>query len=246
MYNDDILTKIDVNTHSSICIHGESTVYIDPLDITGEPHDADLILITHPHFDHFSPKDIRKILKEETVIAVPDEMADLCCRRTGREPVRLQPAQSVTLCGLRIETVPAYNLRKPSHKQSKGWLGYVLTFDETRVYITGDTDNTPECRAVSCDVLMLPIGGTFTVNAQQAAELTDQISPRVVIPIHYGAMLGGQNAAADFQAKVSDGIETVVLSSVYSNLMIRQYARVLILALLCGIAGYCIGNFIGF
>ena len=244
MFQQEILQQIQVNIHSSICIRGEKVIYIDPLKIPDEPHDADLILITHPHFDHFSPNDIKKLLKEDTVIAVPESMAPIAKLRTGREPLCLRPGQSLTLCGIPAETVAAYNLRKPSHRRSSGWLGYVLTLGETRVYITGDTDDTPESRAVQCDILLLPVGGTFTVNAQQAAALTNEIRPHTVIPIHYGALLGGRKAPEEFRAAVSDMTETDIRDTVYNNLMIRQYARILAIALLCGLIGYIIGSFL--
>lgn len=244
MFQQEILQQIQVNIHSSICIRGEKVIYIDPLKIPDEPHDADLILITHPHFDHFSPNDIKKLLKEDTVIAVPESMAPIAKLRTGREPVSLHPGQSLTLCGIPAETVAAYNQHKPSHRRSSGWLGYVLTLGETRVYITGDTDDTPESRAVQCDILLLPVSGIFTMNAQQAAALTNEIRPHTVIPIHYGALLGGRKAPEEFRAAVSDMTETDIRDTVYNHLMIRQYVRILAIALLCGLIGYIIGSFL--
>ena len=245
MFQEEVFKQITVNIHSSVCIHGEKIIYIDPLHIDGEPHDADLVLITHPHFDHFSPKDIKKVLKEDTVLVAPESMVPVCRLRTGRKPTTVLPGQTLTLCGIPIETVAAYNLSKPAHMQVRGWVGYVLTVGETRIYITGDTDNTEECGAVDCDILMLPVsGGMYTMNAKQAADLTNQLRPHTVIPIHYGALLGGKDAAEQFRAEVSDGIETDIRSTVYSNIMIRQYLRVLVFALCCGIIGYFIGLFI--
>lgn len=245
MFSNDIFEKINVNTHSSICIRGEKTIYIDPLNIADAPHDADLILITHPHFDHFSPKDIKKVRKEDTVIAVPESMAALCKLRTGMKPALVLPAQTLELCGIPVETVAAYNRSKPAHRQSSRWVGYVLTLGETRIYITGDTDDIEECRSVKCDILMLPVsGGMFTMNAKQAAEVTNQIQPHTVIPIHYGAMLGGKDAAEQFRADVTAGIETDIRDTVYSNIMIWQYLRVILTALCCGVIGYFIGQLI--
>lgn len=244
MFQQEILQQIQVNIHSSICIRGEKVIYIDPLKIPDEPHDADLILITHPHFDHFSPNDIKKLLKEDTVIAVPESMAQITKLRTGRDPLSLKPGQSLTLCGIPAETVAAYNQHKPAHRKGSGWLGYVLTLGETRVYITGDTDDTPESRAVQCDILLLPVSGIFTMNARQAAALTNVIRPHTVIPIHYGALLGGRKAPEEFRAAVSDMTETDIRDTVYNNLMIRQYVRILAIALLCGLIGYIIGSFL--
>lgn len=245
MFQQEILNQIQVNIHSSVCIRGEKVIYIDPIRIPDEPHDADLILITHPHFDHFSPKDIKKLLKEDTVIAVPEHIAGIVKFRTGREPVRLTPGQPLTICGIPVETVAAYNLNKPAHRKGMGWLGYVLTLGETRVYITGDTDVTPESSAVKCDILMLPVsGGMFTMTAKQAAEMTNQIQPHTVIPIHYGALLGGRTAPEDFRAAVAAGIETDIRDTVYNNLMIWQILRIIPIALICGCIGYLAGRFL--
>ena len=245
MFQQEILNQIQVNIHSSICIRGDKVIYIDPIKIPDEPHDADVILITHPHFDHFSPRDIRKLLKEDTVIAAPERFAPIVKLRTGREPVRVKPGQSLTLCGIPAETVAAYNLHKPAHIRRMGWVGYVLTIGETRIYITGDTDVTPESSAVECDILMLPVsGGMYTMTAQQAAEMTNQIKPHTVIPIHYGTLLGGRKAPEDFRAAVADGIETDIRDTVYNNLMVWQYLRIIPIALICGLIGYMIGRYL--
>lgn len=245
MFQQEILQEIHVNTHSSICIRGEKVIYIDPIKIPDAPQDADLILITHPHFDHFSPKDIKKLCMADTVIAAPQSAAKLVKLRTGKEPVAVTPSQALTLCGIPVETVPAYNLKKPAHRKGMGWVGYVLTLGDTRVYITGDTDVTPESSAVSCDILMLPVsGGMFTMTAKEAAAMTNQIRPHTVIPIHYGAMLGGRKAPEIFREAVAAGIETDIRDTVYNTLMVWQYLRILPLALICGIIGYFIGQMI--
>lgn len=242
MFSSEILRQITVNIHSSVCIRGEKVIYIDPIKIPDAPHDADLILITHSHFDHFSPKDIKKLLKDDTVIAAPKSIAKVVKLRTGREPVAVLPAQTLTLCGVPVETVAAYNQSKPAHMRAYGWVGYVLTIGETRIYITGDTDITSESSAVKCDILMLPVsGGMYTMTAKQAAELTNQIKPHTVIPIHYGVLLGGKKAPETFRADVAAGIETDIRDTIYNNLMIWQLLRIFLLALACGILGYFVG-----
>lgn len=215
------LEHITVNMHSSIRIGDDTVIYIDPIGIAGAPHDADLVLITHPHFDHLSPADIKKVMKDDTVIACPKAAAGLCKLLTGKNPVTVSPGQSLSLCGVPVETVAAYNKIKPMHAKFLHFVGYVLTIDETRVYISGDTDNTPEASAVQCDIAMIPIGGTYTVNPVQAAALVNQIAPKAVIPVHYGLMLGGQDAPEKFRAQLQPGIQPVIRPTVYSKVMLR-------------------------
>lgn len=238
MFSQEILDRISINTHSSICIRGDRVIYIDPLDIAGAPHDADLVLITHPHFDHYSKRDIAAVMKEGTVLAMPQETAKHAGELLGTAVQGLSPAQTVTLCGIQVETVAAYNLKKPSHPKAKGWLGYVLTLGETRVFITGDTDVTIENQMVQCDILMLPIGGTYTMDALRAAVLANVIHPHTVIPIHYGLGLGGKRAPERFRAAVEGGIETDIRENVYSKVMLRSYLKLVLFALVGFLVGY--------
>lgn len=241
MFEPAILQQITVNVHSSICIRREKVIYVDPLYIGDEPHDADLILITHPHYDHFSPADIKRVMGENTVIAVPASMAALCRKKLGKEPVAVTPAQSLNLCGIPVETIAAYNTMKFFHLKKLGWVGYVLTLGDTRVYITGDTDDTPECRAVSCDVLLLPIGGIYTIDAKQAAALTNQIHPHTVIPVHYGKIIGGEKAPEVFRVQVAGDIETDIRKEVFSTVVLD---KLLVLAAIA-ICGCILGFFLG-
>ena len=218
---ENTLKQITVNMHSSIRIGGETVIYVDPIGISDAPHDADLVLITHPHFDHFSPGDIKKVMKDNTVIACPKASAALCRLLTGKKPVTVSPGQSLSLCGVPVETVAAYNKNKPMHAKFFRFVGYVLTMDDTRVYISGDTDYTPEASAVQCDIAMIPIGGTYTMNPVQAASLVNQIAPKAVIPVHYGLALGGQDAPETFRAHLQPGIQADIRPTVYSKVMLR-------------------------
>lgn len=240
MFSQEILDSITVSTHSSICIRREKVIYIDPLNIEGAPHDADLILITHPHFDHYSKKDIAKLMREDTVIAAPQELAGQAGSELGHDVMGISPGQKITLCDIPIEAVPAYNKAKPNHPKAKGWLGYVLTIGETRVYITGDTDDIPEARAVSCDILLLPVGGTYTMNAAEAAALTNAISPHTVIPVHYGLGLGGKQAPETFRAAVESGIETRILDTVFSKVMLPNYLKIAAFVLIGFLVGFLV------
>lgn len=187
--------------HSSIRLGGSKTVYIDPWQIQGEPHDADLILMTHDHHDHYSPEDIQKLMKPETVLVVPEAMAAMApCAKA------VEPGKQYVFCGLTVETVAAYNVGRPFHTKEKNYVGYLVTLDGLRYFIAGDTDCIPENKAVSCDVAFVPAGGKYTMDAVQAAELVNSIHPAVAIPTHYGTVTDSADAAQQFAALVSDGI----------------------------------------
>ncbi|MBQ8966366.1 MBL fold metallo-hydrolase [Ruminococcus sp.] len=221
-----ITDNIKVIKHSCVRIECGIVIYIDPFMVEGAPHDADLVLVTHPHFDHFSPPNIRKVAKQGTVVAGPYMLKRAKAVIGGCSLVPLSAGQKTNLCGINIEAVPAYNL-KPArpHKRFLGWLGYVLDIGGEKVYITGDTDATPESKAVKCDVLMLPVGGSnYTMNAAEAADLANTIRPKTVIPIHYGALLGGRQAAQKFKDLVSPDIHTDIRPTVYSNAMVYAYS----------------------
>ena len=210
-----ISTKdITVFTHSSIGIKTPvGNVYCDPFKMEEERHDADFILITHDHFDHFSPEDIRKVAKEGSVLIVPEamekkarEVADLVSRIETVAPGKVYEIAD----GLTIETVPAYNPAKHFHPKAAGWVGYILCVDGQRIYIAGDTDITEANRKVRCDIALVPIGGTYTMDAREAAQLVNEIRPRVVIPDHYGSVAGKKNDAKEFQALVDPAIQVEI------------------------------------
>ena len=205
------ISNILVNTQSSIRIDSSKIIYVDPLDIGQEVHDADYIFITHDHYDHFSLEDINKVLKQETQFVVPLKM-DIRVRKNtpvGRN-LAVAAGQSYETEDFTFETVPAYNLIKPFHKKSAGWVGYILNIDDTRIYIAGDTDATKEAQNVKCDIAMVPIGGTYTMNHKEAAALINKIKPKYVIPTHYGSIVGDKLDGERFKQLVDEKIEVVL------------------------------------
>lgn len=244
MFDRKVLDRIEVIEQNCIRIGGERVIYTDPLGIKGAPHDADVILFTHPHFDHFSPRDVKKLLKDDTVLAAPKSMAALCGLLTGRKVIPLLPDQSAELCGVPIKTVIAYNKMKPFHPKLMKWLGYIITIDETDIYISGDTDMTEESSRVSCDIAMLPVGGFYTVDPEQAAQLAREIAPHTAIPVHYGKLLGGEDAPERFKKALGDEVEAEIRPSAYSTILVKMYARSAALIVLCGVLGYLIGKLI--
>ena len=183
--------NISVNTQSSIRISGSAVLYFDPFQIRGETHDADIILITHDHYDHFDPDSIRKIRKEGTVIVAPAGMKQELQKAAGDcALVLMAPGNEQNIGSIKIQAVPAYNRLKPFHPKRNGWIGYNVLMDGVRYYVAGDTDAVRELSSVECDVAMVPIGGTYTMTAKEAAKLINEIRPQVAIPTHYGSIVG--------------------------------------------------------
>lgn len=183
--------NISVNTQSSIRIGGSAVLYFDPFQIKGETPDADIILITHDHYDHFDPDSIRKIRKEGTVIAAPSGMKQELQKAAGDcALVLMAPGDEQNIGSIKIQAVPAYNRLKPFHPKRNGWVGYTVLMDGVRYYVAGDTDAVRELSSVECDVAMVPIGGTYTMTAKEAAKLINEIRPQVAIPTHYGSIVG--------------------------------------------------------
>jgi len=175
-----------VNTRSSIKLTGSKTIYFDPLEIEGTPHDADMVFITHEHYDHFSPEDIEKVLKKDTQIIVPLVMLDMVREKF---PVHILhgilPEQTEVYDGVKCQGIPAYNINKSFHPKGNNWLGYVVELDGNSYYAMGDTDVTEEVKSVDADVIFIPIGGKYTMDATEAAEFINEKQPGLVVPIHY-------------------------------------------------------------
>lgn len=209
--------NIQVLTHSSIKITGESTIYVDPFHVVEEAKDADIILITHDHFDHFSPEDIAKVIKSRTVLVVPEKMKKKAAEIPCGELVAVEPGERRQLGNIAIETVPAYNVMKPFHPRSQGWVGYIVETDGVRIYVAGDTDITKENKEVSCDVAMVPIGGTYTMDAKKAAELVNIIHPKAAIPTHYGSVAGTREDEEVFRANVDPSISVEIKMQRYGG-----------------------------
>lgn len=203
-----MLDRIKINAHSSIRIEGKPEIYIDPFMVEENTNNADVIFITHDHHDHLSAEDIAKVCKEDTIYVVPESCADSALKAGIREEYlkTMREGDVIEIAGISALAVAAYNLKKQFHPKRNGWLGYVLTIDDTRIYIAGDTDVTPEAKKVSCDIAMVPVGGTYTTDPNEAAMLVNEIKPRIAIPTHYGAIVGDENDDSRFMEKVAPDI----------------------------------------
>jgi len=188
--------------HASIFIKANNkTIYIDPYDIGNIKDKADIIIITHNHYDHCSVADIKKIIKKETIAVIPAD----CQSSINKSSIEiytkiLEPKSSLSIDGVRILAVPAYNINKPFHPKEEYWNGYVLDINGTRIYHSGDTDLIPEMKNLSgkIDIAFLAIGGTYTMNSNEASEAASIIKPKLAIPIHYGKIIGKDSDALNF------------------------------------------------
>ncbi len=205
----------NIRVYSQNCIRIETEkgiVYVDPFQMKESPKDADFILITHDHYDHFSPEDIRKAAGEDTVMVVPENMKDKAKEAEGfvKRTVTVKPGISAEIDALKLETVPAYNIKKPFHPESAGWVGYILKDGGKRIYIAGDTDATKEAKAVKCDIALVPIGGTYTMDAKTAAELVNELHPETAIPVHYGTIVGKPSDGEVFEKHVKEPVKVEI------------------------------------
>jgi len=197
-----MLDKIKWLGHASIRIEAQKIIYIDPWKIRGGPK-ADLILISHTHHDHLSPADIRKIRKEDTVIVAA---VDAAAQLSG-DVRALNPGDKVTVQGITIEAVPAYNIGKPYHPKANHWIGFILTVEGKTIYYGGDTDFIPEMKEIKADIWILPVGGTYTMTAKEAAAVINMIRPEAAIPIHYGDIVGARKDAETFNQLCKTPVE---------------------------------------
>lgn len=190
-----MLDKITWLGHDGFKINALQTIYIDPFDLKGELEPADVICITHDHYDHCSPGDVAKILREDTIIIAAEN-----CRGKLKGDVRwVRPGDKVTIKDLTVEAIPAYNINKKFHPREAGGVGYVLTVDSTKIYHAGDSDPIPEMEGLDVDIAMLPVSGVYVATAEEAVEAANRINPKTVIPMHYGSIVGSRADAERFK-----------------------------------------------
>lgn len=208
-----MLENIKVLCHSSIKFEKGEVLYFDPYKINKNYNDADVIFITHSHYDHFSEEDILKVKKEDTKIVITEDLYDRSTELGfGKENILVvKPNEEYMVNNIKVKTIPAYNISKNFHPKANNWVGYIITLDNVVYYIAGDTDITEENRKVKCDVAFVPIGGTYTMTAEEAAKLVNEINPKIAVPIHYGLIVGSKEDEEIFKNSVNNNINVSVL-----------------------------------
>jgi L-ascorbate metabolism protein UlaG (beta-lactamase superfamily) len=205
--------------HAGFFIKNSKAIYIDPYNIK-EGEKADVVLITHGHYDHCSVDDIKKVVKAGTKIFVTADAQSKVARfEVPIEIEVVEPGQEIDLGDVKIETIKAYNVDKAFHPQQEGWVGYIIKMNDLIVYHAGDTDNIPEMQKLTGYqqpdkkfVALLPVGGRYTMTAEEAAEAAKTIKPSLAIPMHFGSIVGSEDDAKEFcDLCKQEGIEVEIL-----------------------------------
>lgn len=204
--------------HASFKINYTKSIYIDPFKLEGALEPADIILITHEHFDHCSPEDIKKVVKDDTLIfATPDCLSKLSRTVDKGKTVVVKPGNKINITqSIQIETIRAYNTNKfrspgiPFHPKDNDWLGYIMIIDGKRIYHAGDTDFIPEMKNLTnISIALLPVGGTYTMTAEEAVNAANTFKPEIAVPMHYASIVGNISDAERFRDLAK--VKTVVL-----------------------------------
>jgi len=212
--------KVEWKGHSGFFIKDKkgTNIYIDPYKLSSECEEADIIFITHPHYDHCSFEDLEKIVKNQTVVICPPDCQSKLTRINKNIDIKIMtPGQNLETKGLDIKAVPAYNPEKHFHEKGEGWNGYLIKIEDVSIYHSGDTGVIPEMsdlgESTHIDLALLPVGGKFTMSADEAARAVVLLRPNLSIPMHWGEVIGGESDAErfvelckeeDFEAEVLD------------------------------------------
>lgn len=196
--------------HASFLVKNKLAVYFDPYQISPKEK-ADLILISHEHFDHLSLEDIEKIIKVNTTIVASHQCKEKL-EKFDVEKIFMLPFEEKQVKGVKIKTIPAYNTNKPFHPKKDNKLGFVVEIEGTKIYHAGDTDLIPEMKDLKPDIALLPVSGTYVMTAEEAAEAVKLIKPKIAIPMHYGSIVGSQEDAKKFEELAEEFCQVKILS----------------------------------
>lgn len=203
---EEFAKKIHWLGHDGFRMDAAKIIYFDPYQISDGPK-ADLILISHEHFDHCSPEDVAKVQDSGTVIVTEKDSAG---KLTGDVRV-VTPGETLNVEDIKIQVVPAYNTDKDFHPKSNNWLGFIVEIEGIKIYHAGDADFIPEMNDLEVDIALLPVSGTYVMDAEQAVQAALSINPKLAIPMHYGAIVGDEKDAMTFKSALEGKVEVLVL-----------------------------------
>lgn len=200
--------------HASVKVAWKDlAIYVDPYRLNINPQDADLILVSHGHSDHYSPGDIARVRNPQTQFVAPPDVV-----KTYGTGQSLAPGQVIDVAGVRVIGVASYNITKTNHPKANNWVGFIVEVGGSRIYCAGDTDLTPEMKAVTdIDVAFLPAGGTYTMDATQAAEATKYIQPTLAVPYHWGTSVGTLADAQRFAQLAACNVKVMTAGQTISS-----------------------------
>jgi L-ascorbate metabolism protein UlaG (beta-lactamase superfamily) len=197
-------------------LYGNKKMYIDPYKLTKKYEnifDADIVLITHNHFDHLSIEDLKNIINERTVIVSAQECLSQLKPLKVKESIGIDPRNNVRVDDLAVEAVPAYNVNKEFHPKNDKKIGFIIEFGNDRIYHTGDSDLIPEMKDTNPTIVLIPVSGTYVMTAEEASKAVNElINPKIAIPMHYGTIVGNKEDAIRFSELVTV-CETKILES---------------------------------
>jgi L-ascorbate metabolism protein UlaG (beta-lactamase superfamily) len=194
--------------HDTFRVAGSKVIYTDPFKVAKEDP-ADIVLLSHEHFDHLSLDDLNKVCTPETTIVASPACKEGLQKVKAKEKHFVEPGKKQTVGEVSIEAVPAYNVNKfrepgkPFHPKEAQGVGFVFEMDGTRVYYAGDTDFIPEMKSIQCDIALLPVSGTYVMTVDEAAKAAQTINPKIAIPMHYAAIVGTDDDAKKFKSIVT-------------------------------------------
>lgn len=208
-----MLDKVKVLYHASIVLH--DNIYIDPYKIENETHNAKYIFVTHSHYDHLSIEDIEKVRNEDTIFFLTPDCKEklLDIGVSEKRIVCVAPNEIYKFGKIEVNVIAAYNVDKEYHPKENNWVGYLIKIQGVSYYIMGDTDQNEDNENIKCDVLFVPIGGTYTMDYKQATEYTNLIKPKYVIPIHYNSIVGKKEDSDKFAKLLDHRIQCFVYLS---------------------------------
>ena len=192
--------------HDTFKIVGEKVIYTDPFKVK-KKDEANIVLITHEHYDHCSPDDLKLVQGPNTVIITTAD----CAKKLKGKIKTVKPGDKITVEGIQIEAVPSYNTNKQFHPKANGWVGYIFVVKGQRIYIAGDTDYIPEMKNFKVDIALLPVSGTYVMTAEEAVKAALDLKPKIAVPMHYGSIVGSDADARKFAEGLKGKTEVVLL-----------------------------------